>query len=87
MEQITKANPGIKPTEESLANLVNQQKPHLEPIQNYKGKSLQELEAILDAHNAATNDKPKKSTSQVKEAPPQQAENPLPPRRESRYNS
>ena len=25
----------------------------LEPIENYKGKSLEELEAILDAHNAA----------------------------------
>ena len=64
------------------------QKSQLEPIESYKGKSLQELEAILDAHNAATGgEKPKKSNSQVKEAPPQQAENPLPPRRESRYNS
>jgi len=68
--------------------LVNQQKPQLEPIQNYKGKSLQELEAILDAHNAATTHEiPKKSTSQVKEAPTQQVENHLPPKRESRYNS
>jgi len=25
----------------------------LEPIENYKGKSVGELEAILDAHNAA----------------------------------
>lgn len=87
--QITKINAGsgIKPTEESLANLVKSPQAQLEPIQNYQGKSLQELEAILDAHNAANPEKPKKSTSQVKEAPAQQAENPLPPRRESRYNS
>ena len=26
--------------------------PKLEPIENYKGKSLEELEAILDAHNS-----------------------------------
>ena len=87
--QITKQNPGVKPTEENLANLVNQKAPELKPIKDYQGKSLQELEAILDAHNAATGhvEKPKKSNSQVKEAPPQQAENHLPPKRESRYNS
>lgn len=29
----------------------------MEPIENYKGKSIEELEAILDAHNAATSKK------------------------------
>lgn len=45
----------------------------LEPIENYKGKSVEELEAILDAYNAqkptqvvqheATDDGPKPGTS------------------------
>ena len=55
----------VAPANESIANLA-QQDPvpvaaasskkdygQLEPIENYKGKSLEELEAILDAHNAA----------------------------------
>ena len=45
-------------TEENIHSLVS--KPanplrnsyELEPIENYKGKSVAELEAILDAHNA-----------------------------------
>lgn len=50
-------------TSESLANLgqkdnmaVGGRGDHhaeLEPIENYKGKSLEELEAILDAHNVS----------------------------------
>lgn len=39
---------------ENLRQLENKKKdaPKLEPIENYKGKSLEELEAILDAHNS-----------------------------------
>lgn len=40
---------------ENLKQLENKkikEPPKLEPIENYKGKSLEELEAILDAHNS-----------------------------------
>lgn len=46
----------MKLTEESIANLVKNKDPRrnafeIEPIENYKGKSIEELEAILDKHN------------------------------------
>lgn len=40
---------------ENLKNLGNKEEskkePIIEPIENYKGKSVEELEAILDAYN------------------------------------
>lgn len=42
----------------------------LEPIENYKGKSVAELEAILDAHNA--HQKQKNSPAVANEPPMQE---------------
>lgn len=63
---------------ENLKNLGNKEEskkePIIEPIENYKGKSVEELEAILDAYNnskkpAAPEQIPAK-TEAVAEKPP-----------------
>lgn len=62
---LPKATPHVAPANESISNFAQKDPApvaggaskkdyaELEPIENYKGKSLEELEAILDAHNAA----------------------------------
>lgn len=39
---------------ESVFNLAEKKPQPLQSIENYKGKSLEELEAILDSHNKNT---------------------------------
>ena len=67
--------------DESVFNLAQAKPQPLQPIENYKGKSLEELEAILDGHNkAATDNKPPLEKPPV--AARQNSE-----KRQSRYNS
>ena len=70
--------------DESVFNLAQAKPQPLQPIENYKGKSLEELEAILDGHNkntsAATDNKPPLEKQPV--AARQNSE-----KRQSRYNS
>jgi hypothetical protein len=50
------SNPGAAASKPPMAGATakntSQSTVTLEPIENYKGKSLEELEAILDAYNA-----------------------------------
>lgn len=61
----------------------------LQPVENYKGKSIEELEAILDAHNKARaggSDAPPKPRNSS--AAPEEKKDAAPPKpKESRYNS
>lgn len=54
MDQVNSEESKIAPPTMVKQNITTQaQKPVvIEPIENYKGKSVEELEAILDAYNA-----------------------------------